>query len=584
MPLPVRPLSLITACFLMMVYPSLVWAESHEPISIHEARVRMGDATGAERPHFDDADWPERLLYRAPDSRGIYWIRTRIRISPDAVHHRPAGVLLSALASAEMFWDGVRIGRKGQVGAAAEDEQPGPLRSTVHIPDSLYTPGEHVLAIRLSNHHMPLDFEYSLYGLIVGPLAAFERTPIDYFPLLFVGGFLFIVVYAGLLFVLDPTRRSLGILALFCLIISFVIGTESLRVLYNYTYDWHALRIHAITGLTAAMGLLLVAFVVIHFDVPGKKRWLAIVAAITVATITLVASSDGAVYGMYFVMTCAALIATIWAVHAGRTGAKLACGGLALCLVALLSTGTGFSSGYFSPAFSVFVVGLLGTLAARHHREETRRRKAELRQSQLETELLKRHIQPHFLMNTLTAAMEWIEAQPDKGVDFLHSVAHLLNRLHAISGSRLIRVEEELRVCQAYVEVMGFRTDTDCRIDTTGVNKDALIPPAVFHTIVENSFTHNSYASGCNIGFTLRETVTAGRRSYHWTSPGGTEDIHRQKHARDGTGLRYIRARLDDVAPGRWELHSKPCTSSSAPNADWCTIIVLPVDLAQTEI
>ena len=542
-------------------------------------RLRFGDDPRWAAPTFDDTNWPRRLLYRAPDTTGTYWIRVPVRLGAEAFEQRPARVELSALAAAEAYWDGVRIGQSGRVGTTQADEIPGTLRSRFHVPDALYTPGRHLIALRLSNHHMPRGFAYSLYALNVGPLVRDGIAASTVLPLLFMGGFLFIVVYCGVLFVLNPRRRALGVLALFCLAVALLVGTESLRAFVNYTYDWHAVRVNAITGLTAAVGFLLPWCVVEQFAVPHRSAVLAGVAAGLAGAFALSSAADFAAFWMYVVAMGSALALSGWAALRGRRGGWTATAGLGAALAVLVGTGLDFASSYFSPAFAALVVGLLATLAVQAHRDSERRRRADLRQTRLELELLKRHIQPHFLMNTLTAAMEWIEAEPREGVRFLGALAEVLRRLGDMAGARLVRVREELALCHAYLEVMGYRGDAAFALTTHGVDPDAWIPPAVFHTLLENGLTHNAYPPGQAAAFSLVETAAAsGCRRYVVHTPPGACDVSAAP-PEEGTGLRYVRTRLEEVAPGAWHLESRPAPDAAA-QAGWTTVIEVPADVS----
>jgi len=573
------------------------------PQPVWEGRVQFGDDPAWAAPDYDDHDWPTRSLYPAPDTTGIHWIRVPVTLGEDAARARPARVELAVLAASEVYWDGVRIGANGRVGRTPAEEVPGTIHATVHVPDSLYTPGAHTLALRLSNHAMPRDFSYYLYALNVGPYETGALSARTLLPLLFVGGFLFIVVYCGILFVLNPRRRALGVLALFCLAVSFLIGAESLRALVNYPYDWHAVRVHTITGLTAAVGLLLLAFVAEQFDVPRRGPVLAGSGLAFAALAAFVPGADYAVLGMYVVALGGALAMAGWAAWHGRRGGWIAVGGLTLGLLVLAGTGLGFASSYFSPAFAALVVGLLGTLAVQAHRDTERRRTAQLREARLELELLKRQIQPHFLMNTLTAAMEWIETEPAEGSRFLGALADVLRRLGEMSGERLVRVRQELDLCRSYLEVMSYRGDAAFTLDTQGVDPDAWMPPAILHTLLENGLTHNTYPAGHAAVFVLAEErlENPDRRRYTLTTPPGIPPTPgmppppgtftppdpsprngaagNEGAADEGTGLRYVRTRLEEVAPGAWTLRSTPDAE-----AGWTTVIEVPADLSPAPV
>ncbi|NBC86905.1 MAG: hypothetical protein GVY25_12010 [Bacteroidetes bacterium] len=568
------------------VSPALEGRAQDGPHPVWEGRVQFGDDPAWAAPDYNDHDWPTRRLYLAPDTTGIHWIRVPVALGETAAQALPARVELAVLAASEVYWDGVRIGSNGRVGRTPAEEVQGTIHATFHIPDSLYTPGKHAIALRLSNHAMPRDFSYYLYSLNVGPYKTCTLQARTLLPLLFVGGFLFIVVYCGILFILNPKRRALGMLALFCLVVSLLIGAESLRALVNYTYGWHAVRVHAITGLTAAVGLLLLAFVAEQFDAPHQGTVLAGSGLAFAALAAFVPGADYAVMGMYVIALGGALAIAGWAAWRGRRGGWMAVGGLTIGFLVLVGTGFGFASSYFSPAFAALVVGLLATLAVQAHRDTERRRTAQLRETRLELELLKRQIQPHFLMNTITAAMEWIEAEPAEGSRFLGALAAVLRRLGEMSGKRLVRVRQELDLCRSYLEVMSYRVDAALTLDTRGVDPEAWMPPAILHTLLENGLTHNSYPAGHAAVFVLAEErlENPDRRRYTLTTPPGTSAPPNTSPTNgaarnEGTGLRYVRTRLEEVAPGAWTLRSTPDAGGG-----WTTVIEVPADLSPAPV
>ena len=53
-----------------------------------------------------------------------------------------------------------------------------------------------------------------------------------------------------------------------------------------------------------------------------------------------------------------------------------------------------------------------------------------LTNERLKMELIKKHIQPHFLMNSLTALEELIEQSPHQAIDFIQKLSELFKQVH----------------------------------------------------------------------------------------------------------------------------------------------------------
>ena len=186
----------------------------------------------------------------------------------------------------------------------------------------------------------------------------------------------------------------------------------------------------------------------------------------------------------------------------------------------------------------------------------------ELRSARLEIELLRRHLQPHFLMNTLTALSEWFEQEPDVATEMIQDLGRELRILGDISSRSSITIAQELELCRSHLAVMARRRDEQLELSAEGVDPEACIPPAIFHTLLENALTHNSYRDrpAC---FRLRQSNFEGRVRYVFEAPyhpRGQEAVTRapRRHGlalRPGTPARELRRRLSPSSRSRARRH-----------------------------
>jgi LytS/YehU family sensor histidine kinase len=167
-------------------------------------------------------------------------------------------------------------------------------------------------------------------------------------------------------------------------------------------------------------------------------------------------------------------------------------------------------------------------------------------------------------MNTLTALSEWIESSPAIGVRMIEALAAEFRAVAAMSDATLIPMRQELDLCRHHIEVMGFCSNQSFELRDDGVNHEGMVPPAIFHTLLENALTHNRYTTGAV--FTLSERAERTERIYILRSPltgaaGAT---------RGGTGHAYVRARLHAAFGERWSFESR------AIDQEWRDIVVVP--------
>ena len=199
----------------------------------------------------------------------------------------------------------------------------------------------------------------------------------------------------------------------------------------------------------------------------------------------------------------------------------------------------------------------------------------ELRSARLEIELLRRQLQPHFLMNTLTALSEWFEAEPAVAADMVEHVGRELRLLSEISRHTAVPLATELALCRSHLAVMARRRDEQLTLDAEGVDGAALIPPALFHTLTDNALSHNAYR-GRPAVFRLRQTAAPRPFAVRYTfdAPLVPRGRPREPDAR-GTGLRYIHARLRESYGEAYQLTSAAHDPGGAAPV-WRTVIDLP--------
>lgn len=195
-------------------------------------------------------------------------------------------------------------------------------------------------------------------------------------------------------------------------------------------------------------------------------------------------------------------------------------------------------------------------------REKDRRQQAalqawqeeQIRSMRLELELLKANIQPHFMLNSINAAIMWIREDPGIAERLLHALSRELKLLLKIVGEKLIPVEEEIRICRLHLEVMSLRHDKRFHLRLEDIRPDEKVPPLVFHTLVENGLTHG-YAGKDEGEFILSRKEEAGKVYFTLHNDGESRSNDREP---GGIGLKYVRARLEEAYGRDWNLDSRP--------------------------
>jgi LytS/YehU family sensor histidine kinase len=185
---------------------------------------------------------------------------------------------------------------------------------------------------------------------------------------------------------------------------------------------------------------------------------------------------------------------------------------------------------------------------------------------------LKKNIQPHFILNTLTAVEEWIEESPPTAIKFIDALAGEFRIMSKMAHEKLVPLEQEIDLCESHLKIMSYRKNIDFRLRTM-ISNPVDIPPAIFHTLIENAITHNNHRKGV-IEFKLRQEILNGHIHFIFSSPCITQELDpREDNQTRGTGLKYIRARLEESFAGNWKLEERQSADERV------TAITMPMDV-----
>ncbi|MBL8113896.1 MAG: histidine kinase [Acidobacteria bacterium] len=450
------------------------------------------------------------------------------------------------MASHEIWWDGTLIGGSGVVGRTKEAEIPGRIESHYQVPDRLVTPGVHTIAVRASAFHRGFSPQAGYWELVGGNYDTIleARSRDAHLALIALSGILLTGVFAFAMYGLTRRDRSFLLLGTLCASAAGLLVAEAWRPLFGYTYDWHIVRLVATVVLSWLTGVQLVALVIARFPHRTGSLWLAAVATACTIGPFIPRGWDPKSVLIFVVCFVFAALWTGWAALRRLSGSLLAllgCGGATVALFLFpydwLDMGV-----YFALNF-VFVC-LLCSHALEVRREQDQK-------ARLELEMLRMHLQPHFLMNTLTALSEWIEAEPKTAVRMIESLSEELRILGGMASRSLVSSDEELRLCRSHLTNMGLRKDVRYELETDGVDGSRLVPPAIFHTLVENAITHGPAAA--HVTLRLRERRDGARIEYVFEAPAEESGAPNCP----GSGTRYIEARLREAWGDAWSFRQE---------------------------
>ena len=111
--------------------------------------------------------------------------------------------------------------------------------------------------------------------------------------------------------------------------------------------------------------------------------------------------------------------------------------------------------------------------------------------SEARLQALQARIRPHFLFNSINAALSLIRSDPKRAETALEDMADLF-RVFMADNRHLVRLEQEVALCRQYLGLeqlrMGDRLKVVWHIEN--MPKDALVPPLILQPLLENAVCH----------------------------------------------------------------------------------------------
>lgn len=514
---------------------------------------KRGDDPAWATKGFSTEGWSKE---RGQTGTQVFWLRTDISLNRSAITGH-LGIQIHDFGAFEVFWDGQKIGENGKV-AGVTAELPGTEKSCFLIPDSLAKNGMHLLALRASqaeeqdtDRRLGIGIE-SYEWLLQGPLV------ITSFMNLMAGAFLIAAVYYFFLFI-NSNRKAYSILifCITCFLFFALLIMEYLKFYIIIPYTRFYLRLEAIGWLTFAISLLVPLYFTIQFSF--KRRWL-LMGGLLTALLCIYAFNfreyDETAKYLSYAMWFASLIVVINALVQKEKGGGIVLAGLLLS--AVVNFFLYYDFGLFI-SFMIIVLCMLYLHAIRAREVEREHETSLLLSARLKLELVKKNIQPHFIKNTLTSLMDWVEESPKEGALFVQALAVEFDILNQIADATLVPVSKEIELCEVHLKVMRFRKEVNYDWTTSNIELSDQIPPAIIHTALENGITHSAPPEDGVIRFNLNFERGPGYKKYRLTTTAKNRPMSKDKAS--GTGFQYIQARLTESYGTAWHFDSRSLTN-----------------------
>lgn len=403
-------------------------------------------------------------------------IEREVRIAPAALPlPRPLMVYVFAMASSEISWNGIPIGRNGVPGPDAEREVPGRFIATFTVPATLVRPGTNKVEARLSAHHLWLPVRRPVHVFDVGYYESPQLPGLSgYLPaLLALGALAAAALYFGAAAWLDRRDRQALLLAAIAVAAMLQLGVETLRAFVSYAYPWHLVRVAAVALLAAVTAVLIASYAARRFEPSWSRAAPALTAVVALAGLLVIPWYDLKAIAAIAAGAMALIACAVTGARRRIPGARAAIG-FALLLFALIAWQlTDFLDQSYYVALALILVVLVGEqlLVLRHARsagEKEAQRAAGLEErlnsagaagpqgriARLKDGALTHQV-PEAQILYVRAADDYCEARLADGRTLLVTMS--LSRLQQALSDHFIRIHKSYSVNAACVAALGPR-------------------------------------------------------------------------------------------------------------------------------
>lgn len=211
-----------------------------------------------------------------------------------------------------------------------------------------------------------------------------------------------------------------------------------------------------------------------------------------------------------WILLCFAALVELFHQHFQRMGIKLAliCGFLLLQAIVLVTTTSLNVLTYFGSNLNFQGLGLavvrnqvglhlsfgilLGMFCFRYL--YLREQWAQQQHSELNARIqaMQARIHPHFLFNSLNSVISLISIDPDKAEQMLLNLSRLFRA--SFQELKLVKLQEEIELCQRYLEIeqirLGERLQVEWKLENKDLYSQVQIPLLTLQPLVENSIFH----------------------------------------------------------------------------------------------
>lgn len=535
-----------------------------EPILLSSVKVRDMDATSTadcHSPTVDDSAW-ETINFAEIMPQQHLCVRAKFDVAKSKLPDNPI-LFITALAAYKVRINGFWLGSSGIPGGNAQQEIVGGFAGFLRVESQHISPGENLISLELSSFLSPSSFSSIAHSLMLANEDAMLETILwtSIATAVLIGALLMLCLIFTVLYRYFEREPAFFFFSLLCFVTSGLLVFEQIKLWVVYPYDLHLYRLWLITGATTVVAILLPTYYLWQYHLSRKFYWLTTLCSGLFICITTLNSYDNISKWMFILSFSVVLTINIMAFKQQQSLTKSALFINALSLLILVFAPVIF----LELGFGFAVCLVLVTIGLSLLRQLSVYRDRALEAGRVKGELLRRNLQPHYLMNCLMQVQELIDFAPKQANAFVGSLADEFRGLVKVSAKDVVTLVDELALCRHHLSIMSIRYQKEYHLlvqygEDKAFEEDGAsfvsIPSAILHSQIENCFTHNRI--GGDYPFILVIKKYQDMRCITLKTPlAHTTEKDKVNHNGLGIGETYIRAKLAEVCEPGWQLNSE---------------------------
>ncbi len=187
----------------------------------------------------------------------------------------------------------------------------------------------------------------------------------------------------------------------------------------------------------------------------------------------------------------------------------------------------------------------------RYKNEKQNTEQLQKEKTELELKALKSQLNPHFLFNTLNNIYSLSIVKSSYTSESISRLSDILDYILYKGQQRLVRISDELKIIDAYIELEKLRYDTRLRIiKSENIECPGSVPPLLYLSLVENAFKHGAEKTIGNIDIRISVITEIGHSVFRVENSSFQDDAGK----RVGIGLKNVEKQLQSYYPDQYSM------------------------------